>query len=622
MYNEKILNQLDNLKYLGAIKGSNITSVSKPNEFGDTVKFYAQINKEDVIQKISYRASGCTHFLVFANYFCSLVEGKTVKAALAVKPEKLESFVELDESKKHIIKIILDGFALLVRKYRKGIEKGKIEPCEVEEKIVDAPKSRPMTPKAFSKVVGEIAKNIELAKEKKHDGSAQVSKNDKVVDAKDTKKSNSSTEIKEPTIKSRNKKIEDIEVVEEKPKKVKSPKNSEKTPVKEEKTAENKNDEVIVEEVIQEKPTKRTKKATSKKTNESVVSKTSDLDKDELLENLVDNGIFLDDVLNTSNNNNVEDNSSTNLVAVHKEEVTVEHSTNEDNTTKKITIKKEKSIHLVTDNEPTIQNLNEEIVDIIDNVLESDSNNIETSNIEEVKVIEAPVEIIVKEEKPKKVETKEKTKKINKTTKSTTPTQKPGNKEEKSTQQNNNLLALKSMLSNRNNTTKKSEDNTSKTNSPDKKPDNKMSSLSAMLSKMNSKEQPKKVEDNNAKKNNNLNSLKLSLASMKTSGENNNSNSSKIDNNGKSKKVETSKKDKPVKQEKVKAEKPKKEKVEKLSKKAEEKKKTEKKPSKKVEKKAEKVETPKKQKKNDYDMEYEPIDNTARRGIFSWLRKK
>ena len=61
MYNEKILNQLDNLKYLGALKGSNVSIVSKPNEFGDTVKFYAQINSDEVIQKISYRASGHCH---------------------------------------------------------------------------------------------------------------------------------------------------------------------------------------------------------------------------------------------------------------------------------------------------------------------------------------------------------------------------------------------------------------------------------------------------------------------------------------------------------------------------------------------------------------------------------
>jgi len=133
MYNEKILSQLNELKYLHVIKKSNISVMSKKNSFHDMVKFYAQINKEDVVQKISYKATGCTHFIVFCNHFCTLVEGKKVKDALKVNEQKLEEFVELDESRKHILKIIIDTFALLIKKYRKGVEKGIIEPVEVSE---------------------------------------------------------------------------------------------------------------------------------------------------------------------------------------------------------------------------------------------------------------------------------------------------------------------------------------------------------------------------------------------------------------------------------------------------------------------------------------------------------
>ena len=137
MYNEKILSELNNLIYLNAMKNSNVNVISKKNAFGDTVKFYAQINSEDVIEKISYKASGCTHFLVYCNYFCSLVEGKKIDVALKINAKKLEEFSQLDESKIHVIEIILNAFTLLIKKYRKGVEQGTILPIEVKKNDVE-----------------------------------------------------------------------------------------------------------------------------------------------------------------------------------------------------------------------------------------------------------------------------------------------------------------------------------------------------------------------------------------------------------------------------------------------------------------------------------------------------
>lgn len=128
MYSDEILSQLNKLSYLRTIKGSTITATSKKNNFNDIVKFYAMINKEDVIEKISYKATGCTHFVVYCNYFCGLVEGKTIKSALKVNAETFEQFGELRESRKHIIDIIIATFALLVKKYRKGVENGSLVP--------------------------------------------------------------------------------------------------------------------------------------------------------------------------------------------------------------------------------------------------------------------------------------------------------------------------------------------------------------------------------------------------------------------------------------------------------------------------------------------------------------
>jgi len=133
MYNEKILSQLQELNFLHVTKKSNVSAMAKKNTFGDTVKFYAQIDKNEVVRKISYKASGCTYFVVFCNHFCELVQGRTIDEALKVNVEQLNQFVELDDNRVHVADIIIHTFALLAKKYRKGVQSGKIVPVDEEE---------------------------------------------------------------------------------------------------------------------------------------------------------------------------------------------------------------------------------------------------------------------------------------------------------------------------------------------------------------------------------------------------------------------------------------------------------------------------------------------------------
>jgi len=130
MYNEIIASKLSNLTYLGTLKNSNVTAMSKKNEFGDIVKFYAQITKENIIQKISFKATGCSTFLAMCSYFCELIEGKSIEKALKINENDLSKITELDSSRVHVYPIILDTFNLLVKKYKKGLEKGIITPID------------------------------------------------------------------------------------------------------------------------------------------------------------------------------------------------------------------------------------------------------------------------------------------------------------------------------------------------------------------------------------------------------------------------------------------------------------------------------------------------------------
>lgn len=130
MYSDVIFSQLGDLKYLKPLKNSNISILSKKNKFGDVVKFFAQIDDGEVIRKITFKATGCSFFLVFCNYFCQIAEGKLIDEVLSFTAEDLQKLVSLSESKIHVIDIILSTFTLMIKKYRKGVKKGTIIPID------------------------------------------------------------------------------------------------------------------------------------------------------------------------------------------------------------------------------------------------------------------------------------------------------------------------------------------------------------------------------------------------------------------------------------------------------------------------------------------------------------
>lgn len=135
MSKEIVLDRLNNLKYLRPLKNANISIISKNNVYGDVVKFFAQINTEEVIQKISFKATGCSYFIAFCDYYCQLVEGKNLKKVEKITIEDLEKFVKLDKSRIHVAEIILSTMTALIKKYKKGVSKGSITPCQIEEEL-------------------------------------------------------------------------------------------------------------------------------------------------------------------------------------------------------------------------------------------------------------------------------------------------------------------------------------------------------------------------------------------------------------------------------------------------------------------------------------------------------
>lgn len=182
MYNQDVIDRLNNLTNLYALKNANVKIISKKNEFGDMVKFFAQINTENIIQRITYKATGCTTFMALCSYFCEIVEGKTIDKALKINEKDLEKFSKLEESKTHVYKIILGTFALLIKKYNVGIKKGKIVPCEPLKEI-ETPKTKVKKTNKIDekKVISDIqSKYAYSASSKKESKSTKDKKTNKV----------------------------------------------------------------------------------------------------------------------------------------------------------------------------------------------------------------------------------------------------------------------------------------------------------------------------------------------------------------------------------------------------------------------------------------------------------
>ena len=201
MYNQDVIDRLNNLTNLYALKNANVKIISKKNEFGDMVKFFAQINTENIIQRITYKATGCTTFMALCSYFCEIVEGKTIDKALKINEKDLEKFSKLEESKTHVYKIILDTFALLIKKYNVGIKKGKIVPCEPLKEI-EAPKTKVKKTNKIDekKVISDIQSNYAYSSPSKKESKSSKDKKTNKVSKKSMEEnsiaSNSSVEDK------------------------------------------------------------------------------------------------------------------------------------------------------------------------------------------------------------------------------------------------------------------------------------------------------------------------------------------------------------------------------------------------------------------------------------------
>jgi nitrogen fixation NifU-like protein len=80
-YNPKVLELFRNPKNLGKMEDATVTAVAGNPACGDMITYYAKINDQDVIEKITFESYGCAANIATASIVTDMVKGMTLKEA-------------------------------------------------------------------------------------------------------------------------------------------------------------------------------------------------------------------------------------------------------------------------------------------------------------------------------------------------------------------------------------------------------------------------------------------------------------------------------------------------------------------------------------------------------------
>jgi len=123
-YSEKFKEEFSNPQNIGKIENAD-SQVSITGVCGDTVEMYLAI-KDGSIENIKFLTDGCGATIACASYVARTVKGKTIKEALLMKPEGVDSYFEgLPEESKHCAKLAIDTLKAALNVYESEEQKLK-----------------------------------------------------------------------------------------------------------------------------------------------------------------------------------------------------------------------------------------------------------------------------------------------------------------------------------------------------------------------------------------------------------------------------------------------------------------------------------------------------------------
>lgn len=121
-YNEHIVNLFHNPRNFGTLpKEETTVAHSYTGPCGDTMIFFLKI-KNTIIQKARFITNGCGASFATASQTLLLIEGKTVKFAENLTPEKIDEALNgLPEDHKHCADLAANTLKRALKKYKRDL---------------------------------------------------------------------------------------------------------------------------------------------------------------------------------------------------------------------------------------------------------------------------------------------------------------------------------------------------------------------------------------------------------------------------------------------------------------------------------------------------------------------
>lgn len=118
MYTEKVLNEFQNPKNVGAMEDANAIGVVGGEVCGDIMKIYLKI-EDNIIKDASFETFGCAAAIASSSVATSMLKGKTVEEALKLtNKEVVEELEGLPAQKVHCSVMVEEAVKAAIDNYK------------------------------------------------------------------------------------------------------------------------------------------------------------------------------------------------------------------------------------------------------------------------------------------------------------------------------------------------------------------------------------------------------------------------------------------------------------------------------------------------------------------------
>lgn len=120
MYSGKVMDHFQNPRNVGEIKEADGIGEVGNMRCGDIMKLYIKVNKNEVIEDISFRTFGCGAAIATSSMITELVKGKTLAEAEEISNRHVaEALGGLPPVKMHCSNLAADALKAAIDDYRK-----------------------------------------------------------------------------------------------------------------------------------------------------------------------------------------------------------------------------------------------------------------------------------------------------------------------------------------------------------------------------------------------------------------------------------------------------------------------------------------------------------------------